>query len=153
MFDGKRRRLLASLGVGLLLAGCGHSAIAPHIAQASGTDEAALLERARAYWAAMLANDLVKAWPYEEVSLDPNWTLQGYLKRNRVILKAAEVIGVAKREGDEAVLRVKLRYDLPQAFLKDHEQTIADPWVLRDGVWYHKHVRSGLFSNSNRERE
>lgn len=147
--NGTRRRLLQSVGVSLLTIVIGRSSWA---GEPTSTEAAQLLERARAYWAAQLANDLLAAWPYEEISLDPNWTVQGYLKRNRVILKAAEVLEVERVEGDEATVKVRLRYDLPQVFLKDYEQVISDPWVKRNGAWYHKEVRSALFGDGKEKK-
>ena len=106
--------------------------------------ETALLLRARAYWTALVKQDLFAAWAFEERSLDPQASLQAYFKKNRFILKSAEVIDVAEHSGNEALVRVTIRYDVPQVFLKDYEETITDPWVWRGGSWYHKEVEPAL---------
>ncbi len=138
-----RRQLLLVLAAGVvlpaLLAACATAPASPQ------HDAEALLARARAYWDAVRRNDLISAWQFEELSLDPRWTLQAYLKRGGLVYKEAEVLELVRLEGDEALLRVRLKYDLPQVFLRNHEQVIEDAWVRRNGQWYKKYVPMAIF--------
>lgn len=141
-----RRQALACLlapALATLVSGCATSpANTP-----PGDDRAALLERARAYWAATKANDLVTTWPYEDVSLDPRWTLQAYLKRGGIQYDAVEVKGVRSLEGDTAVVDVEIRFSLPQMRLRNQVSVIADRWRRIDGRWYHVFGRNSLFDD------
>ncbi len=138
-----RRTVLAAAV--LLLAGCAGIPSAP--APGSDADRAQLLERARAYWAAIQANDRVTAWSYEEISLDPRWTLQAYLKRGGIVFDEVEVLAVERIEGDTAVVRVRQKYSLPQIHLKGKEATLDDQWKRIDGRWYHAEKRSVMFGD------
>lgn len=136
-----RRTVLAAAV--LVLAGC--AGIQPSPEPGSDADRIQLLERARAYWAAIKANDRVTAWNYEEISLDPRWTLQAYLKRGGIVFDEIEVLGVERVEGDSAIVRVRQKYSLPQIRLKGQEALLEDPWKRIDGRWYHAEKRSVLF--------
>jgi len=136
----RRRQAMAYLGVpalASLFAGCAATPM-------PGNDESALLERARAYWAAIKANDLVTTWPYEDVSLDPRWTLQAYLKRGGIQYDAVTVKGVRSIDGDAAVLDVEIRFSLPQMRLRNQVSVIGDRWRRIDGRWYHVLGRNSL---------
>lgn len=139
-----RRRTVLALAVALSplpwLAGC---AAAP--AAAPQDDAARLLERARAYWAAIKANDRVTAWQYEDVSLDPRWTLQAYLKRGGIVYEAVEVKGVRRLEGDEGEVELEVVFSVPQVRLRGQRAVSADRWRRIDGRWYHELGRNSLF--------
>lgn len=142
----RRRQALACLlapALAIFVSGCA----TPAANTAPGDDRAVLLERARAYWAATKANDLVTAWPYEDVSLDPRWTLQAYLKRGGIQYDAVEVKGVRSLEGDTAVVDVEIRFSLPQMRLRNQVSVIADRWRRIDGRWYHVLGRNSLFDD------
>lgn len=143
---GHRRRALACLfapALATLLWGCATTA-----ATTTPEDErTVLLERARAYWAATKANDLVTTWSYEDISLDPRWTLQGYLKRGGIQYDAVEVKGVRSLEGDTALVDVEVRFSLPQMRLRNQLTVIQDRWRRIDGRWYHVLGRNSLFDD------
>ncbi|MBP6998973.1 MAG: hypothetical protein KBB07_04870 [Tepidiphilus sp.] len=138
-----RRTVLAAAV--LLLAGCAGIPSAPE--PGSDADRAQLLERARAYWAAIQANDRVTAWSYEEISLDPRWTLQAYLTSGGIVFDEVEVLAVERIEGDTAVVRVRQKYSLPQVRLRGQEAVLDDPWKRIDGRWYHVRRRSVMFGD------
>ncbi len=138
-----RRTVLAAAV--LLLAGCAGIPSAPE--PGSDADRAQLLERARAYSAAIQANDRVTAWSYEEISLDPRWTLQAYLTSGGIVFDEVEVLAVERIEGDTAVVRVRQKYSLPQVRLRGQEAVLDDPWKRIDGRWYHVRRRSVMFGD------
>ncbi|ODS91072.1 MAG: hypothetical protein ABS45_14450 [Comamonas sp. SCN 65-56] len=137
----RRRRFLAGLVLPVAawaLAGC---ATQP----GSGADQAALLERATAYWAAVKANDRVKAWSYEAASKTGTSTLEGYLKRGGMVFDAVQVRGVQEISGDTAKVAVHQRYSIPMMRIKNMDTDIQDPWQRIDGVWFHAPVVNPLF--------
>lgn len=137
-----RRRWMFRLGAPALLAlatgcaaGVGGASGAESYQNGSGKD--ALLQRAKAYWAANLKNDNVAAWKYEEVSTDPAWTLEGYLKRGGVVYDAVEVREVKQIEGDRAKVSVWMRYSVPLLRIKGKETLAEEDWKLVNGQWFH----------------
>lgn len=111
-------------------------------------DKAALRKRAQEYWALVRANDRVKAWSYEELSKDPNGTLEGYLKRGGITFEEVEVRDVRSLDGDHAVVDVFMRYSLPLLRVKNMEAVAQDDWRRIDGVWHHVLRRSVMFPAS-----
>ena len=135
-----RRRFLGQLAVygvavpsmALAVTGCASGPAA----QAS--DEEALLLRANAFWKAMQENDGVASWNYEELSQNPDWTLQAYLKRGGgVVYDEIKVLGVASLNGDKATVNVQITYSLPQLRMNNQAALFPDEWVRLGGVWYH----------------
>ena len=112
------------------------------------SDRAALQQRAQAYWSLIRANDSVAAWRYEELSKDPKWTLDAYVKRGGISYDAVEVRGVRSVEGDDAVVDVWMRYSLPMLRLKGQETVAQDHWKRIDGVWHHAFRRSVAFPDA-----
>lgn len=110
-------------------------------------DQAALMERAKAYWELARANDNVGAWAYEAQSKDPRASLEGYLKRGGITYNAVEVRSVKSIEGDTAVLEVWMDYALPLLRIKSRKHAVEDHWKRIDGVWYHAPPRNSMFSN------
>ena len=99
----------------------------------------------RAYWGLIQKNDRVGAWAYEELSKDPNATLEAYLKRGGIAFDAVEVRGVRSIEGDRALVNVWMRYSLPLLRVKKQEAVAEDEWRRIDGVWHHVQRRSVMF--------
>ena len=115
-------------------------------------EEKLLLERARAYWAYILNNDLAEAWRYEEISRDPRWTLQSYLKRVQLVYDEATVRGVKLTEGDQATVEVALKYSLPMVRMRGQEALLQDAWKKIDGQWYHAEAKSVFFKQTERKQ-
>ena len=90
--------LLASVAMGVLSGCAAVGKVSPE------GDKEALKKRAQEYWALVKANDRVKAWNYEELSKDPNGSLEGYLKRGGITFDAVEVREVKSLEGDRATV-------------------------------------------------
>lgn len=143
VMSASRRRWIMRIGAPLavaLVAGC--AAGVGGTASGTASSQEALLERARGFWAAQQASDSVKAWTFEELSKDPSWTLEAYLKRGGIVYDAAEVRKVEEIDGDRAKVAVFTRYSVPMLRLKGQEAVLQDEWRLIDGVWFHAHKRS-----------
>ena len=131
--------LLASVSAATCLQGCavmGSSAGPEH-----------LLSRANAYWAAVQTNDNVTAWPYEEYSKDPGWTLQTYLQLGGIKYDAVEVRDVKQIGGDRALVNVWMKYSVPLIKIKGREAVFQDEWRLIDGQWYHVLSKDSMFKS------
>ena len=85
----------------------------------------------------MKDNDRVAAWNYEEVSKNPDWTLQAYIKRGGLIYEDVQVLGVSAIEGDRAKVNVKMVYSVPAVRVKNITIERQDEWVWKEGQWYH----------------
>lgn len=131
--------LLAPLAMGVLGGCAAVGKISPE------ADKEALKKRAQEYWALVKANDRIKAWNYEELSKDPNGSLEGYLKRSGITFDAIEVRDVQSLEGDRANVEVFMRYSLPLLRVKNMETVTQDEWRRIDGAWYHVLRRSVMF--------
>jgi len=142
----KRRQLLACFGAPLALAALGGCAAR----QSSGADGAVLMQRAKAYWGLIRANDSVAAWAYEAASKDQSMTLEAYLKRGGVVYDAVEVRDVRSIDGNEAVIDVWMRYNIPMLRLKAQETVAQDHWRRIDGTWQHVLRKSSTFPDSGR---
>lgn len=131
-------RAIFASAAAAVLTGCVASP-GPRVASAEDDDRAALLQRARTYWKHVREGDFVSAWPYEDISRDPNWTLQSYLKRvGGIVYHHVEVSDDIQEDGDAAAfVRVRQRVSVPLARLPEHEVVVQDRWRRIDGVWYH----------------
>lgn len=110
----------------------------------AGAGGAGVLERAKAYWATVLANELTESWRYEEMSKDPRWTLQNYLKRSQITYDTLEVLRVVSETDTDAVVEVKVRYSVPTLKIKAMEAVMRDDWKKIDGQWYHALPKNSL---------
>lgn len=131
-----RRRLLQTvlLPVAAPLLALGGCATAPN----SAADREALLARAREFWKAVQADDMVTAWKYEQISKNPKATLQNYLKRDGGILyETVDVADVLSIDGDQAFVDVKTTYSVPIIRATGVKGVLRDPWVRLEGQWYH----------------
>jgi len=139
-----RRRLLAGLAIlGALPGAAALSGCATNPQTQTGADSASLLQRAGAFWTATQANDAPAAWPYEELSKKPGWTLQAYMQRGGIVYNEVQVTEVLSVDGGKALVEVKVVYSVPLVRMHNIEAVLRDEWVLLDGQWYHAD-RKGL---------
>lgn len=129
-----RRTLLLHLCAPVVLVGC---------ASASGgripaSEQQALIERVRAYWKHVAANNRMETWKYEVASQDQTLTLEAYVKRGGLVYDAVEVRAITRMEGDQADLEVWMRYSVPLARIKRKEVVMRDRWRRINGEWFHE---------------
>lgn len=131
----RRRFLLHSLAPTtlILLTGC-----AATLNGLPAGDGERLIERAKAYWQSMQANDRLATWKYEVASKDQSVALDAYLKRGGIVYDAVEVRGINQMEGDAAQLDLWMRYSVPLARIKRKEVVMRDRWRRIDGEWFHE---------------
>lgn len=110
--------------------------------QAPAESAKTLDERARAYWEARVAGDLVTTFDFETDKLSGGMTLSQYVRRRgRIVYKAAKVLHSELTGSDAAVINVIVEAVVPglpgtvKSEFKDH-------WVYVDGMWYHGEVPS-----------
>lgn len=132
--------VVAALGLLVLLSGCASTQLG------RGASEAALLERATAFWSARVAGDYVTAYNYAIASTLPDASLQRYLGgQGGMKFERAEVLGIERIEADGAVVKVQLAYRVPMLTMrKPIEAALQDSWRLIDGQWYHAPRPSGV---------
>lgn len=149
-----RRRWLLRCSAPIVLvlsAGCatGVGGASTAVQPKKDSSQAALKQRAQAYWDAVQKNDRVAAWKFEARSKDPAATLDAYLKRSGITYDKVDVRDVKSVEGDDAVVDVWMRYSIPLLRLKEQEAVAPDAWRLIDGVWYHVLQRSSMFQSQS----
>lgn len=146
-----RRRVVMGIMVPLAVAALAGCAANSRGAPASlESEKTVLLQRAKAYWALVLVNDSIAAWPYESASKDKSLTLEAYVKRGGVAYDAVEVRSVRSVEGDAAVVELWMRYSVPILRLKNKETMVEDRWERIDGIWYHSLRRSSTIPDAKK---
>lgn len=96
-----------------------------------------LIDRVKAYWDLIKVNDHVSAWSYEDVSLDPRWTLQGYLNRSGPVYDDVVVKHIVNRTTDKVEVELEITFSLPILRIRKQKMTVRDTWRLIDNRWYH----------------
>ena len=144
----RMRRAFSAAAAGLLalaMVGCASAPSTPAVMPKADPSPEALMQRARAYWSLVKANDNVGAWAYEAQSKDPRWSLEAYLKKGGITYSHIKVLGVKSVQGEVGVVDVEMTYSAPLQRMKDQQIRTDDNWELIDGIWYHSYRRSGLF--------
>lgn len=102
--------------------------------------ETILLERAQAYWEARFAQDMQKAFAFEDPLRQKRLSLVQYI---RLVGEPGKLYAVTvkgmKIQGDQADVEVEIQMRLllgPWA-KAPLTSTITDDWQKIDGVWYH----------------
>ena len=143
-----RRTFAATLAAGataIWLAGCAATSAPSGSAAASADSEAALLARAKAYWAAMKVNDQVTAWNYEAVSTEAGMTLQAYLQQGGPQYEDVQVVKVLELEGGKAKVQLDMSLNVPLMRIKGLKMQPQDEWQFLNGQWYHVLSKGALF--------
>lgn len=132
------RSLSCAVVTTLLLTGCpGDSGKSGGVSHRSIVE---LEQRARGFWAARMAGDLIATFEYEDAKLSGSTSLQQYVtSRGALVYKRAEVKGAECTGGTEdCVVQVAVEYILPAMGTKPIASEIKDPWHLVDGQWVHR---------------
>lgn len=99
-------------------------------------------DRARAYWMARVAGDLITTYEFEADSVIGTVSLAEYTrKKGRIIYKRAKVLNTAITGKKKAVVNLVAEVivpGLPGSFTSEFK----DGWVFIDGLWYHGNDRS-----------
>jgi len=108
--------------------------------QAGRSDDAIILERAKAYWEARFVQDMERALSFEDPVRQKKLSVVGYIRMvgEPGTLYAVTVKG-ATIQGDQADVEVEIRTrpamsPWNKAVLTS---TLTDDWQKIDGVWYH----------------
>ncbi len=140
-----RSLLVAGLST-LLLTGCpGDGGKGGEAGKAGERSIVDLEKRAREFWAARVARDVLAAFEYEDAKPLGTLSLQQYASsRSNLVYKRAEVKGAECTSGaEDCVVRVAVDYIVPGLSTKPISQDIEDSWHLVQGRWYH-HFKTGL---------
>jgi len=137
MMGAKRKSMIiwaASVwAMAALIAGCA-------TLQTGKSDEAVLLERARTYWEARFAQDMARAFSFEDPLRQKKLTLVNYI---RMVGEPGQLYGVAVKgveiQDDQADVKVELntRMSMPPWDKQLLKNMITDDWQKIEGVWYH----------------
>ena len=107
---------------------------------AAKSDEAILLERAKAYWVARYAQDMQRAYAFEDPVRRRRLSVIDYIRMvgDPGRMYGIEVKGV-KVQGDQADVEVEMlfRHTIPPWDKRIVRTTHVDDWQKIDDVWYH----------------
>jgi hypothetical protein len=112
----------------------------PDRPQASLSDEAILLERAKAYWEARFTQDMQRAFSFEDPVRQKRLSLIQYI---RMVGEPGQLYAVAVKrvtvQDDHADVEVEMhaRPPLPPWNKQPLKTTLVDDWQKIEGVWYH----------------
>ena len=110
----------------------------------------ALEQRVTAYWKAIEAGDLVKAYDYEEFKARGELSLQQYVRRGtRIFFKRVNLVDVKIDENNVGVATLDSE-SVVQGLPGTIKGEFKDHWVLIDGVWYHS-VRLNKAAKRNKQ--
>lgn len=117
--------------------------------------EESLRERAQAFWDARKAGDDITAYRYEEISLNPEMTLQKYLtSRGGIRYEDIEIKGINLKDPNHAEVIVHTRYRLPEHGIKSPlAGEMRDPWIRIDGQWFHVKEPGALFKFMHKQKK
>lgn len=134
-----RRALLGGIALAMFGLTTGCASLQP--------PEESLRERAQAFWDARKAGDEVTTYRYEEISLNPQMTLQKYLQsRGGIRYVDVELKDIELKDATHADVILRMSYLLPEAGIKTPlAGEVRDPWIRIDGQWYHAYQPGAIF--------
>jgi len=103
-----------------------------------------LEDRARAFWAARVAGDLVTTYEYEDAKPLGTMSLQQYVSgRGGLHYKSAQVRHAECGSAEAGcTVYVDIEYVVPGLGLQTMKSSLKDPWVSIEGQWYHRAKRA-----------
>ncbi|GAB6067983.1 hypothetical protein JCM13664_13020 [Methylothermus subterraneus] len=102
------------------------------------SQEERLRQRVVGFWDALKANDLVAMYGYEELSRNPQASLQKYVQsKGGIRYLSYKIQSIRILNPDEAEVSLEVEYLVPPAIQKPIKSKIRDRWVKIGGTWYH----------------
>jgi hypothetical protein len=93
--------------------------------------------RARAFWEARVAGDVITMYQYEKLKATGEVTLQDYVRRRGGMLyRKAEVLDFEVGSDGEARVKVSIEAQIT-GLPGPYRTVVSDRWVNIDGEWYH----------------
>lgn len=108
-----------------------------------------LEERARLFWKARVAGDLLTTYEYEDAKPLGTMSLQSYVSgRGGLHYKRADVRHAeCGRPEEGCIVHVDVEYVLPALAGKPISAAVNDSWVSINGQWYHQAKRGNPLRN------
>jgi hypothetical protein len=109
--------------------------------------EALLRERVKAYWKGMIKKDLKTTYEIHDPFYKAKIPFDYYSAHRGPMVYQSYNIEDLKIEGNEATVRIKVKYEVPkiiilgkETFMPPKEITAEDTYLFIDGTWYRKFV-------------
>ncbi len=100
--------------------------------------EERLRQRVTGYWDALKAGDLVAMYDYEELSRDPQASLQKYVQsKGGIRYLNYQIQTIRLLNPKEAEVTLKVEYLVPPVIPKPVQSELRDLWVKIGRTWYH----------------
>lgn len=100
--------------------------------------EERLRQRVTGYWDALKAGDLVAMYDYEELSRDPQASLQKYVQsKGGIRYLNYQIQTIRLLNPKEAEVTLKVEYLVPPVIPKPVQSELRDLWVRIGRTWYH----------------
>jgi len=120
--------------------------------------EQALLERAQRYWQARQTRDLATVLELEEAGRPGGWlnamnvanAVGAGIRLSQVRVSVPKIDGATAQVTVSANAQYEVMALVPGTF---RQQAVQDPWVLVDGLWYHKTHQWQSLSAPQKEHE
>jgi hypothetical protein len=111
-----------------------------HLSKKSLTPEEALRKRVAGYWETLIAGDLEEAFNFIEPKAQKTQNRSRFIAGMSNFIFLSYEIEDTMLEGDHASARVKRTFKLQPGFIpiemEPVSQTLTDPWVRINDIWY-----------------
>ncbi len=108
------------------------------------SQEERLRQRVVGFWEALKVGDLVAMYDYEELSRDPEASLQKYVQsKGGVRYLGYEIKSIRLVNPKEAEVTLAVEFLFPPVIQKPVRSEIKDFWVRIGNTWYHTRRKPG----------